>query len=144
MSFTLHDMGSENFEFNANVWNWKAALEVVKSLDILSEGKVRQMGYNAMGVKIDMDDAHLIGRKIRDEVLPKLEPNKRIFADGSITDQPDDGTIYRDEDEQWKNYSVSHDWLKDFTEFCLRSKDFRSFSVYPDVNWKHEWNSLTI
>lgn len=127
MSFTLHDMGSENFEFNANVWNWKAALEVVKSLDILSEGKVRQMGYNAMGVKIDMDDAHLIGRKIRDEVLPKLEPNKRIFADGSITDQPDDGTIYRDEDEQWKNYSVSHDWLKDFTEFCLRSKGFQIF-----------------
>ncbi len=127
MSFTLHDMGSENFEFNANVWNWKAALEVVKSLDILSEGKVRQMGYNAMGVKIDMDDAHLIGRKIRDEVLPKLEPNKRIFADGSITDQPDDGTIYKDEDEQWKNYSVSHDWLKDFTEFCLRSKGFQIF-----------------
>lgn len=127
MSFTLHDMGSENFEFNANVWNWKAALEVVKSLDILSEGKVRQMGYNAMGVKIDMDDAHLIGRKIRDEVLPKLEPNKRIFADGSITDQPDDGTIYRDEDEQWKNYSVSHDWLKDFTEFCLRSKGFQIY-----------------
>jgi len=120
-------MGSENFEFNANVWNWKAALEVVKSLDILSEGKVRQMGYNAMGVKIDMDDAHLIGRKIRDEVLPKLEPNKRIFADGSITDQPDDGTIYKDEDEQWKNYSVSHDWLKDFTEFCLRSKGFQIF-----------------
>lgn len=127
MSFTLHDMGSENFEFNANVWNWKAALEVVKSLDILSEGKVRQMGYNAMGVKIDMDDAHLIGRKIRDEILPKLEPNKRIFADGSITDQPDDGTIYKDEDEQWKNYSVSHDWLKDFTEFCLRSKGFQIF-----------------
>ena len=127
MSFTLHDMGSENFEFNANVWNWKAALEVVKSLDILSEGKVRQMGYNAMGVKIDMDDAHLIGRKIRDEVLPKLEPNKRIFADGSITDQPDDGTIYKDEDEQWKNYSVSHDWLKDFTEFCLRSKGFQIY-----------------
>ncbi|MBL8122615.1 MAG: hypothetical protein KIT61_10775 [Pyrinomonadaceae bacterium] len=127
MSFTLHDMGSENFEFNANVWNWKAALEVVKSLDILSEGKVRQMGYNAMGVKIDMDDAHLIGRKIREEVLPKLEPNKRIFADGSITDQPDDGTIYRDEDEQWKNYSVSHDWLKDFTEFCLRSKGFQIY-----------------
>ena len=120
-------MGSENFEFNANVWNWKAALEVVKSLDILSEGKVRQMGYNAMGVKIDMDDAHLIGRKIREEVLPKLEPNKRIFADGSITDQPDDGTIYKDEDEQWKNYSVSHDWLKDFTEFCLRSKGFQIY-----------------
>ena len=57
MSFTLHDMSSEGFEFNANVWNWKAILEIVKEMDILSEGKVRQMGYNAMGVKIDIDDA---------------------------------------------------------------------------------------
>lgn len=120
-------MGSENFEFNANVWNWKAVLEVIKDLDIISEGKVRQMGYNAMGVRIDRDDAHLIGQKVRDEVLPKLAPNKRIFADGSITDQPDDGTIFKDEDEQWKNYSVSHDWLKDFSEFCLRSKGFQIF-----------------
>ena len=127
MSFTLHDMSSENFEFTANVWKWKAALEVVKSLDVISEGKVRQMGYNAMGVKIDQSEAQEIGEKIRDVVLPKLYPNKRIFADGSITDEPDDGTIYRDDDEQWKNYSVSHDWLKDFAEFCLRSKGFQIF-----------------
>ena len=58
MSFTLHDMGEENYEFTANVWNWKATLEVIKSLDILSEGKLRQMGYNATGVKVEVDDAH--------------------------------------------------------------------------------------
>jgi hypothetical protein len=127
MSFTLHDLSSEGYEFTANVWNWKAALEIIKSLDLLSEGTVRQMSYNAMGIRIDIDDAHLIGTKIRDEILPKLAPNKRMFADLSITDQPDDGTIHRDEEEQWKNYSVSHDWLKDFSEFCLRSKGFQIF-----------------
>jgi hypothetical protein len=127
MSFTLHDMGSENFEFTANVWNWKAMLEIIKSLDVLSEGKVRQMGYNALGVKVDMEEAHIIGEKLRDEILPRLAPNKRMFADLSVTDKPDDGTIYRDEDEQWKNYSVSHDWLQDFSEFCLRSKGFQIF-----------------
>ena len=36
MSFTLVDMGSENYEFAANVWNWKAALEVIKEMDIIS------------------------------------------------------------------------------------------------------------
>ncbi len=127
MSFTLHDMSAENYEFTANVWNWKAVIEIIKSLDVISEGTVRQMGYNALGVKVEIDDAHYIGAKIRDTILPKLEPNKRIFADGSITDEPDDGTIYRDEDELWKNYSVSHDWLKDFSEFCLRSKGFQIF-----------------
>jgi hypothetical protein len=85
------------------------------------------MAYNATGVKLEKDEAHIIGEKIRDEILPKLVPNKRIFADLSITEAQDDGTLYRDEDEQWKNYSASHDWLRDFSEFCLKSKGFQVF-----------------
>ena len=127
MSFTLMDQSSENFEFQANVWHWKTALEIIKSFDILSESKIKQMSYNATGVKLEKDEAHIIGEKIRDEILPKLEPNKRIFADLSITDAPDDGTLYRDGDEQWKNYSASYEWLKDLSDFCLRSKGFQVF-----------------
>lgn len=127
MSFTLNDLGSEGFEFTANVWNWKAALELIRSLDILSEGSVRQMTYTATGVKISLDDAHEIGSRLKTEFLPKLAPNKRIYADLSITDEPDDMTLHRDGDEQWKNYSVTHDWLSDFAEFCLRSKGFQIF-----------------
>ena len=127
MSFTLMDLGSENFEMSANVWTWKPTLEIIKSLDILSNGKVRQMEYNATGVKIELKDAHEIGEKIRDKFLPQLEPNKRIFMDLSITDAPDDKTLHRDQDEQWKNYSASYEWLKDFSEFCLKSKGFQVF-----------------
>ena len=127
MSFTLLDLGSENFEVHTNVWSWKPTLEIIKSLNILSDGKLRQMEYTATGVKIELDDAHEIGSKIRDQILPKLEPNKRILMDLSITDAPDDGTIYRDEDEKWKNYSASYDWLKEFSEFCLSSKGFQVF-----------------
>ena len=127
MSFTLMDLGSESFEFSANVWNWKAALEIIRSFDILSESALKQMNYNATGVKISMDDAHEIGTRIQKEFLPKLAPDKRIFSDLSITDAPDDMTLHRDSDEQWKNYSASHDWLKDFADFCLRSKGFQVF-----------------
>jgi hypothetical protein len=127
MSFTLMDTGAENYEFRANVWNWKPTLEIIKSFDILSDGKLRQMEYNATGVKLTMEEAHEIGEKIRDKILPRLEPNKRIFSDLSITDEPDDGTLFKDEDEQWKNYSVSHDWLKEFVDFCLKSKGFQVF-----------------
>ena len=127
MSFTLMDLGQENFEFNANVWNWKAALEVIRSLDIIGEGALRQMTYNATGVTISANDAHEIGSRIQKEFLPRLEPNKRIFADLSITDAPDDMTLHRDDDEQWKNYSASHDWLAEFAEFCLKSKGFQVY-----------------
>ena len=127
MSFTLLDLSSENFEFNANVWNWRTTLEIIKSFDILSEGIVRQMEYNGTGVKLEKDDVHLIGERIRDQILPKLEPNKRIFSDLSVTDAPDDGTLFKDEDEQWKNYSATYEWLKDFSEFCLKSKGFQVY-----------------
>ena len=120
-------MGEENYEFNTNVWNWKATLEVIKSLDILSDGQLRQMAYNATGVKIEVEDAHVIGQKITDVFLPRLEPNKRIFADLSITDAPDDMHLHREDDEPWKNYSTSHETLKEFADFCLKSKGFQVF-----------------
>lgn len=85
------------------------------------------MNYNATGVKISLEDAHTIGTRIKEEFLPKLAPNKRIYSDLTITDEPDDMTLHRDDDEQWKNYSVSHDWLKEFSDFCLKSKGFQIF-----------------
>ena len=127
MSFSLHDLGSENFQFNANVWNWKAALEIVKSLDLVGDGMIRQMGYNATGMKVDAADAHAIGEAIRDKVLPKIPPNGRIFSDLRVTDEPDDMTLHRDDDEQWKNYSVTREWLTEFSEFCIRSKGFQIY-----------------
>ena len=127
MSFTLMDLGTENYEFRANVWNWKTALEIIKSFDVVSEGKLRQMTYNGTGAKLEREEAHTVAEKIRDVILPKLEPNKRMLMDLSITDKPDDGTLYRDEDEQWKNYSADYDWLKEFSEFCLKSKGFQVF-----------------
>lgn len=127
MSFTLIDLGSENFEFSSSVWNWKAAVELIRSFDIVGEGALRQMGYNATGVKIEKDDAHEIGTRIQNEILPKVTDGKRMYADLSITDAPDDMTLHRDSDEQWKNYSVTHEWLKDFSEFCLKSKGFQIF-----------------
>ena len=127
MSFTLLDLGSENYEFSSNVWNWKAALEIIKSLDIVSDGKIRQMGYNATGMKVEVDDAHAIGEAIKHSILPKLASDGRMFADLRITNEPDDMTLFRDDDEQWKNYSVTREWLADCAEFCLRSKGFQIF-----------------
>lgn len=127
MSFTLIDQGSENYELSASVWQWKAAVELLRSYDILSEGSLRQMEYTATGVKVSVDDAHEIAAKLRSNTLPSMGTGKRMFADLSITDAPDDKTLHRDSDEQWKNYSVTHEWLEEFAEFCERSKGFQVF-----------------
>ncbi len=127
MSFTLMDMSSENFEFRSSVWNWKATLEVINSLDIISQGKVREMSNNATGTKVSNEEAQIIGNKIQAEILPKLEPNKRIYSNLSISDRPDDGVIYKDKDEEWRNYSADYNYLSEFSEFCLKSKGFQVF-----------------
>ncbi|HUF04330.1 MAG TPA: hypothetical protein VMM38_09155 [Aridibacter sp.] len=127
MSFTLIDQGSENFEFRASVWNWNTLLEIVKSFDLISEGKIREMSYAAAGTKVSVEEAREIGGKIRDEILPKLSPGMRIFSDLSVTEKPDDGTLYRDDDEKWKNYSVDYEWLKEFSDFCFDSKGFQVY-----------------
>lgn len=127
MSFTLIDQGSENFEFRASVWNWKTLLEIVKSFDVISEGKIRQMSYNAAGTNVSSEEAALIGEKIKEEILPKMAPGMRIFSDLSVTEKPDDGTLYRDDDEKWKNYSVDYEWLKEFVDFCSKTKGFQVF-----------------
>ena len=85
------------------------------------------MSYTATGVKISADDAHEIGTRIQRDFLPKLAPNKRMYSNLTITDEPDDMTIHKDGDDQWKNYSVTHDWLAEFAEFCLKSKGFQIF-----------------
>ena len=127
MSFTLIDQGSENFEFKSSVWSWKAAIEIIKSLDVVSEGKVRQMAYNATGVSVDQIEANEIGKRLKEEVMPKVGDGMRMFADLSVTEAPDDGTIYRDEDEKYKNYSVDREWLNEFSDFCSRCKGFQIF-----------------
>jgi len=127
MSFTLIDLGSEKYEISISIWSWKPTVEVIKSFNIVDEGKLRQMNYNATGAKISQEEASLIGAKIQEEILPKLAPNKRIFTDLSITDAPDDKTIYKDEDEQWKSYSAGYEWMKEFSEFCIKSKGFQVY-----------------
>jgi hypothetical protein len=127
MSFTIIDMGSEGFELTANVWTWKPTLEIIRSFNYVNERTLNGMTSNGTGVKMSQDDANAIGEKIRDVILPQLAPNKRMFGNLTITDKPDDGTMYRDADEQWRNYSASHNWLEEFSAFCIKCKGFQVF-----------------
>jgi hypothetical protein len=127
MSFTIIDMGSEGFELNPNVWTWKPTLEIIRSFNYVNERTLNNMASNGTGVKMSQDDANAIGEKIRDVILPQLGPNKRMFGNLTVTDKPDDGTMHRDADEQWKNYSASYNWLEEFSAFCIRCKGFQVF-----------------
>jgi hypothetical protein len=47
--------------------------------------------------------------------------------DLSVTDAPDDGTLYKDEDEQWKNYSGESRLAERFFRFLFEVERFSGF-----------------
>ena len=128
MSFTFIDSGSPNNEIHTNVWNWKPTLEIIRDLDVIGEMRARQLQYNATGFTVSGDEAALLGNGIRTRYLAKMKPGNRVRTDLSITDEPDDGTLYRgDDSESWKNYGATYAWLEEFADFCLKCKGFQIF-----------------
>lgn len=128
MSFTFIDSGSANNEVHTNVWNWKPTLEIIKDLDVIGEQRVRQMQYNATGFTVSQEEAELLGNAIRVKYLSKMTPKHRVMMDLSITDEPDDGTLYRGDDSQaWKNYGAQYGWLEEFSNFCIACKGFQIY-----------------
>jgi hypothetical protein len=57
---------------------------------------------------------------LEDEVLPRLQPGQRMFFDLSITDEPDDGTFFRDDLD--KNYSLQYEVLLSVIDFLRTTK----------------------
>ena len=127
MSVVLIDLKSPTNEFPASMWNWRTAVAVIRDLNLIDEFLVRRMVENGSGVRIEKAEAHLIGNTIREVVLPKLEPNKRIYENLTITDEQDDGTFYRQGAQNWKNFSASYRWLEDLADFCISTEGFEVF-----------------
>ena len=127
MSFTLIDLESANNEFPVSMWHWRTAVAVIKDLDVIDEFVVKRMSDTASGIKVEKEQAHALGRKIKEELLPRLFPDRRIFENLTITDEPDDGTMHGSDGESWRNFSADHDWFEDFSDFCLRSGGFQVY-----------------
>lgn len=122
MGFWLKDLGAENREIKVNRWNWFPTVELIRMFDLIDEERLEMMHFNAMGVCVTEAEAHEIGRRLKEEILPKLRSNERITYDLSVTDKPDDYTFHRE--DPVKNFSATYEWLNEFTEFCLTAKGF--------------------
>lgn len=127
MSVTLADIGNNNENFTASRWSWKATLAIIESLAVIDESTIRMLNQGYMDIVIDKSQAKQIAQGIRDNFLTKLKDGNRVFANLSITDELDDGTLYRSAEDEWRNYSASKEWLESFVDFCETSHGFRIF-----------------
>jgi hypothetical protein len=122
MGVILVDMADVDHDFNTNWWHWRTAIEIIRDMGILDEEILERISYNGCGDEITAEQARSIGKKIQDEILPKMSENDRLLLNLTITDEPDDGKMHYDDVE--KNYSATREWLKNFVEFCLSSNGF--------------------
>jgi hypothetical protein len=120
MGVFITDSTNDERYLKRNWWSWRPTVEAIRSLHLFEDERLNVMsdGYGSFSE----NECKLIADELEQKVLPKLKPDERMKLDGSVTDVPDDGTFYREPEEQDKNYSVNRDLLAEFIVFCRESK----------------------
>lgn len=119
MSITLADADGASLDVNA--WNWGVLhyTLVCSSPPLLpDEELLDQLRFG--GVELGAAEAAEIRQYLLQVVLPRIAPGQRMLANLSITNVPDDGTLYRDDPA--KNYSLTHEVLASVIEFLGRAR----------------------
>lgn len=119
MGVDVHDLRDRTRFLHANWWQWRPTVELIRSLGLFDADRLDALS-GGVG-EFSRDEAHQIAELFDRTVLPRVGPGERVLLDGSVTSSSDDGTFYRDPDEQHRNYSVDGDWLLQFVEFSRGS-----------------------
>jgi hypothetical protein len=93
-----------------NVWNWGVLHDIVAKRKLFTDDIWAAKRSNGGGM-LDGTQCSALAEFLAAEVLPYLAPGERLYYDGTVTSEPDDGTFFREEHELWRNYSLHHDVL---------------------------------
>jgi hypothetical protein len=113
MSILFQDAAGQSYRMNA--WNWGVLHHIVARMNMYPDELWAPMRYSGGG---DFDAAQIaeLADFLEQTLLPRIPPDHRMFFDLSVTDAPDDGTLYRG-DEIEKNYSLRNDVLVELIAF---------------------------
>jgi hypothetical protein len=124
VGITQFDQRTDEILFDVNFWHWRAIVEAIRSLGVLSDSRVDALHEQFIG-ELAQDEARTVAVAIRERLLPTLGADERLLLDGRRTIEPDDGTFYREPCEQHKNYSTNHLVLEEFAKCCEGCGGFR-------------------
>lgn len=119
MGVEIYNHNNSGESIHASWWQWRPAVEIIRTFDMFDEERLDLLS-NGIG-EFSRDEALAIAEHLEIRILPELDPAHRILLDGTTTDTVDDGTFYREVDQQHRNYSVNYEWLVKFTAFCKQS-----------------------
>jgi hypothetical protein len=123
MGVTLCDLGRDDRSEDCNWWNWRPTIELLRLSGLFDEERLELMGCNA-GVEVSEAEARAVAQFLEERILPAVRPDQRLLLDGSVTDEPDDGTFHREAGRQHENYSAHGEWLRRFADFCRECGGF--------------------
>jgi hypothetical protein len=125
MGVSLFDRETDEIVFDVNFWHYRAVVETVRSLGVLTDEQVDLLHESWQDTGLTTEEARLVAAALREQVLPTLGENERLLTDGQRTTEPDDGTFHRDPEEQHKNYGTNRRVLERFAECCETCNGFR-------------------
>jgi hypothetical protein len=113
MGFDITDLVNKADGYSTNHWNWHSIVDVISSLEILPGERIESL--HNLGEGLTAEEARIVAAEVRTRILPKLDKDSRVLADGSIirSDKPDNGLN-----------GVSLNSLGDFVAYCERSNGF--------------------
>ena len=124
MSFILTDTGREGHDLQLNAWHWRTILAILDSLAVLPKERIEIMGISGACPTLSREEARKIAGALQASVLPRFASDDRVFIDGTVTKERDDGTFYREEKDMHRNYSTNGEVLRKLCSFCESCGDF--------------------
>lgn len=107
MSISISTEDGKHLHLNA--WNWGVLHFLVEKAQPLPEDVWEPARY--LGTELNSEQVKQLAGFLESSVLPQLSPGERMFFNGTKTDLADDGTFFREANEQWKNYSLHQEVL---------------------------------
>ena len=125
MGVSLFDRKTNEIVFDVNFWHYRAIVEAIRSLDILSDERVDALHELWQDQGLTVDEARLVAAAIRTRLLPTLAEDERLLLDGVRTTEPDDGRFHRRSSDQHQNYGTNRRVLERFAECCETCNGFK-------------------
>ena len=119
MSVILEDSQGKSIQVNA--WNWGVlhyAVACAKPPVLDDQDFLELLRFGGVSLSEEQADGLLV--YLVNVVLPRLKPGQRMLTNFSVTDEPDDGTLHKDNLE--KNYSLHYDVLVSVVQFLREAQ----------------------
>jgi hypothetical protein len=109
-----------NGDLKVSAWTWGPIHDLVATAGIMPADLWEMTRYNGTGAELGEQQTAMLADFLESRILSRLRDGERLLADGTVTDVPDDGTLYRD--DLSKNYSVRREMLVRIINFLRAAK----------------------